>query len=123
MPEMTYSETLIVTHCWCGISFAIPENLHRWMKDGRDHHCHCPMGHEMIFREDNRTKLERERAEHRATRDLLKAEERSHSATKGQLTKAKKQVHRAEHGVCPHCRRSFQNLQRHVKSKHPEVLA
>ena len=49
---------------------------------------------------------------------LLDTEERSHAATRGHLTRAKKQVHRAEHGVCPHCNRSFQNLARHMQTKH-----
>ena len=30
-PTMTYSQTLIVTSCWCGIPFAIPVYLHDWM--------------------------------------------------------------------------------------------
>jgi hypothetical protein len=121
--EMTYTETLVVTHCWCGISLAIPSNLERWARDASGRHVYCPLGHTFVFRDNFQDKLKRERREHQATRDLLTAEERSHSATKGHLTKAKQQVHRAEHGVCPHCNRSFQNLQRHVKTKHPEVVA
>ena len=124
-PTMTYSQTLIVTSCWCGIPFAIPENLHDWMnrKDGNG--CHCPNGHRMVFsntleKELRETRTQRDQAEQReaAIRSLLDQEERSHAATRGHLTRAKKQVHRAEQGVCPHCNRSFQNLARHMKTKH-----
>lgn len=61
----------------------------------------------------------REAAERRvqATRDLLYAEERSHAATRGHLTRTKK---RGGHGVCPCCNRTFQQLARHMKSKHPD---
>jgi len=122
MSTMTYSETLVVTHCWCGIALAIPENLERWARDESGRDVYCPLGHPFVFSDSFREKLKRERRAHEATKDLLRTEERSHRATRGQLTKAKKQVHRAEHGVCPHCKRSFQNLRRHVESKHPEVL-
>jgi hypothetical protein len=124
-PVMHYTETLVVTSCWCGIPFAIPENLHTWLsrKDGNS--CHCPNGHKMVFNNTLEQQLvdvkaQRDRAVNReaSTRALLHQEERSHSATRGHLTRARKQVHRAEHGVCPHCNRSFQNLARHMKTKH-----
>jgi hypothetical protein len=119
---MNYTGTLTVVDCTCGIVFAIPEALDRQARD-RKKSIYCPLGHSWHYTESTVEKLERERREHRATRDLLHAEERSHAGTRGALTKAKKQVHRAEHGVCPHCNRSFVNLQRHVQTKHPECLA
>ena len=45
------------------------------------------------------------------------AEQRAHSATKGQLTRARK---RAANGVCPCCHRSFENVARHVAKQHPD---
>lgn len=123
---MTYSETLVVTHCWCGIAVAIPENLHDWMQRKKGNHCHCPVGHEFFFsntmeeeRDKAREQLAEERRRTQAARDLLHAEERSHAATRGHLTKTKKRVHR---GVCPHCNRSFQDLRRHMHSKHREEV-
>jgi hypothetical protein len=124
-PTMTYSQTLVVTNCWCGIPFAIPENLQEWMHKSSDNSCRCPNGHSMVYSNTLKEQLEQAREQARlarqregATRSLLDQEERSHAATRGHLTRAKKQVHRAEHGVCPHCNRSFQNLARHMESKH-----
>jgi len=124
---MTFTETLTVTSCWCGIHFAIPSNLYQWMQRDSDHSCRCPMGHTMVFSDTQKEELERARAaladanrRARATRDLLDAEERSHSATKGHLTRVKKRVHR---GVCPHCNRHFADLERHMGSKHPKAVA
>lgn len=126
---MTFTETLTVTSCWCGIHFAIPSNLYSWMQRDSDHSCRCPMGHTMVFSDTQKEELERARAaladatkRAAATRELLAAEERSHAATRGHLTRKKTQVHRAEHGVCPHCNRSFQNLRRHMASKHHEEV-
>jgi hypothetical protein len=45
---------------------------------------------------------------------------RSNSALKGVVTKKKKQLDRVKNGVCPCCNRHFKNLERHMKSQHPE---
>jgi hypothetical protein len=115
---MTYTETLVVTHCWCGIALAIPSNLNRVMHDeGKS--CYCPVGHSFVYGETNEDKLRAERERHRATRDLLAAEERSHQATRGHLTRAKK---RSAAGVCPCCHRTFKQLRKHMNVKHPEYV-
>jgi len=114
---MEYTERLTVTTCWCGIRLAIPDNLYRFAHDHEGHQIYCPLGHKFLYTETNEEKLARERKAHAATRDLLAAEERSHAATKGSVTKLKKRV---AAGVCPECKRSFQNLARHMHSKHPE---
>jgi chemotaxis response regulator CheB len=44
---------------------------------------------------------------------------REHSATRAQLTKTKKRV---ANGVCPCCNRTFKQLARHMKAKHPEFV-
>ena len=128
MPTINYTETLTVVTCTCGINFAIPDALHTQMLEHRGPNgksCYCPLGHSWHFIGKTEAQLERERREQterrlKATRDLLAAEERSHSATKGQLTKTKKRV---ANGVCPHCNRTFTNVQRHMRSKHPEECA
>jgi DNA repair exonuclease SbcCD ATPase subunit len=126
---MTYSETLTVTSCWCGIRLAIPDNLYRYLQKSDKNHCYCPLGHTFVFSNTLEEQLEQAREHARkareregATYSLLKEEERSHAATRGHLTRAKKQVHRAEHGVCPHCNRSFQNLTRHMETKHKREI-
>jgi len=128
MTTLQYTEVLTVVHCTCGIAFAIPTDLHSQMLShratdpGKTVSVYCPLGHSWHFLgESEAAKAQREAAEarrrERAVRDLLTQEERSHSATKGQLTKVKKRV---AAGVCPHCNRTFTNVQRHMKSKHPE---
>lgn len=126
MAEMTYSETLSVTHCWCGIAVAIPENLHRWALESNKHSVHCPLGHTFVYGDSYEAKLADERRRHQATRELLDAEEqarrteeRSHAQTRGQLRKTRERV---AAGVCPFCRRSFSQLARHMKSKHPDEV-
>ena len=47
----------------------------------------------------------------------IRHKDRKLSASKGQMTKLKNRV---KNGVCPCCNRTFVNLLRHMKSKHPE---
>ena len=46
--------------------------------------------------------------------------ERSRSAIKGHLTRTKNRV---KNGVCPCCKRSFENLRQHMETKHPEYAS
>jgi hypothetical protein len=122
--EMTYTETLKVVHCYCGVACAIPSHLYSHMQKDSANGAYCPLGHKFFFTESYKEMYERERKERenaerrtRATRDLLHAEERSHAATRGHLTRTKKRVY---NGICPCCKRSFADLGRHMHTKHPD---
>lgn len=102
----------------CGIFYALPEQMLDWARMHPEITWCCPNGHRRHF--PGRTleqKLADARQREQATRDLLAAEERSHAATRGHLTRTKKRV---AHGVCPCCNRTFQQLSRHMKSQHPD---
>lgn len=127
MNTITVTETLTKMCCWkCGITFAIPERFQRTCQD-KGHSWFCPHGHEAIYTETRVQKLERklnqEIASHDRTRTILThSRERTSdakrrvAAQKGVATKLRK---RASAGACPCCNRSFTNLQRHMKTKHP----
>ena len=127
MTTLTYSGTLVVVTCWCGMAHAVPEELRDYqLRQHRDDRnpigIYCPLGHSHIpagegEAERLRKQLEREQQRLAATRDLLAHEERSHAATRGHLTRTKKRV---GNGVCPCCGRTFQQLARHMKVKHPD---
>ena len=117
---ISFTETLEVTVCWCGMNSAMPaELLATARKDGTTS-VYCPLGHGGTFgnSENSRLKKRLEAEERAAATRLaqLDQERAAHAATKGQLTKARK---RAANGVCPCCNRSFVDVARHVKTKHP----
>ena len=127
MTTMTFTGSLTVTECWCGMTYAIPQTLykhvHQQHENGREQTMiYCPLGHRWCFSGKGEAEKQRERAE-RLERSLanreedLRSERASHVATKGQLTKARK---RADRGVCQHCNRSFVNVARHVAHMHPQ---
>lgn len=122
------SQSLVVeTCCNCGLVFAMPIELYRERKRDQKNF-HCPNGHPQHYVASTEQDLRNQVAREQARADQLKADrdrerrnreraERQRSALKGQLTKVKKRV---AHGVCPCCNRTFQNLQRHMESQHPE---
>jgi hypothetical protein len=127
---------LVSVRCWCGVEHAIPESLHRIQQEahdeGRSHAVYCPLGHMHVPAGKSKAKLLEEKlaAQIKATgrerqrNDQLSAElehaEARRRAEKGAKTKLKK---RLANGVCPCCSREFQNLKRHMKSKHPQYEA
>ena len=126
---MTFTGKLVLTECWCGMTYAIPQTLHDYVwrqhQDGRQQtNIFCPLGHHWCFAGDGEAVKQRARAE-RLERQLANSQEdvraarASLTAAKGQLTKVKK---RAERGVCLHCKRSFVNVTRHVAHMHPELV-
>jgi hypothetical protein len=119
---MNVTTELVTEICWCGIPHAIPSAL---AEEARrtGHAVYCPLGHSWVTKSNEVERLRKELAQTRDARDRVirqrDAEQRSHSATKGQLTRARK---RAANGVCPCCHRSFAatSMARHMKTKHPE---
>lgn len=126
-------ETFTLIRCAdCRMSFAVPDEYERDRR--RDHKTfYCPRGHHNYYPHKSDVEKAREETEQareaaeRLRRQLdrrgedLQRERRSHSATKGQLTKTRK---RAAHGVCPveSCHRSFANVAAHVARQHPDFL-
>jgi hypothetical protein len=119
MTRIAAQTTLVTVECWCGMPHAIPDSLDDQAR-AKGHSVYCPLGHTWVYRGQTwQQEIEASKRREQATRDLLHAEERSHQATRGHLTRAKK---RSAVGVCPCCNRSFQQLARHMKSKHPDFV-
>ena len=123
--QMMDVTTKLVTEecCNCGVLFAFPNDLHDVLNRTK-RTFYCPSGHGQSYRgESHEAQVQRLQSTITHLRDQRDATERSLNATKGALTKARKQVQRTEHGVCPHCNRTFANVARHMTSKHPEHVA
>lgn len=121
------TETLVVVKCWCGTRHAVPKSLRKEQLRRHDEgespmSVYCPLGHSHVpsgtpKHELIEQQLQRERARHDQTRAELRTTEARRRATKAAHTRTKRRV---GNGVCPCCNRTFQNLQRHMESQHPE---
>ena len=126
---LTYTGTLTITSCWCGIHLAVPSDLYDEARRTEERAIYCPLGHRFVFGNSTEEQLRESRREEamlrrrlKAKDDLLRHEEASHRATRGHVTRKKKQLERVSNGVCPCCNRSFVNLARHMESKHPTYV-
>jgi hypothetical protein len=119
----TYTETITLqeeTCASCGITFAVPSH---WLKNKQstgEGFC-CPNGDRLSFAKGTETmlreKLQSEQERYRQLELQLTNAQDQLQATTQELQKHKKRV---ANGVCPCCNRSFTQLQRHMKTKHPE---
>lgn len=125
---MTAAVDLVATECpRCGCIYAVGANfIQERRRTGITFY--CPEGHTASFRETETDRLRKQLAQTTSSLDQVKASrdyergrrertERRLSAAKGQVTKIKNRV---KNGVCPCCNRTFQDLQRHMQSQHPE---
>ena len=107
------------TCCDCGIPFFMPTYHYERLIKNKGELFYCPNGHGQHYTgkteaQKIKEQLERERLETEEIRDKLLDE----------INKNKKlelKLKRVHNGVCPCCNRSFKNLQRHIKTKHPEL--
>lgn len=129
------AQTVVLeTCCACAVVFGMAPALHAQRL--KDHEWfYCPNGHKQHYTgetdEQRRIKeLERQvanekaRAE-RAVSDKEWAESSLRGARiqRGKAEAAKRRLEARVHaGVCPCCNRTFQQLARHMKAKHPDVV-
>ncbi len=106
--------------CNCSVTFAIPTTMYTRLRQTGGNF-YCPNGHSQHYTETENQKLQKQIAQERQRREWAESArdvaQKHESAAKGQLTKVKNRV---ANGACPCCNRTFQNLHRHMKSKHPD---
>lgn len=119
----TYTETVTLQEiecCACGVTFAFPQRLHKeCMSTGKAFY--CPNGHSQVYREREEVRLSKQL---QIEQSRYKQLEMQFTSVQDQLQATKRELQRHEkrvaNGVCPCCNRSFVQLQRHMKAKHPE---
>lgn len=117
--------------CRCTTTIYLPDELYDAAHRGRGEVTfYCPYGHPQVFAkgetEEQKLRRERDRLAQRIAekddeiarqRELREGTERQLSATRGVVTRIKNRV---GHGVCPCCSRTFENLARHMATKHAD---
>lgn len=120
-------ERHVVNQCGtCAVWHTIPEIVYESYR-AEGGFWHCPNGHSRGFRkgtdeiEREKVRQERDRLKQDAARmaSEIAAERQRAEAAEKKLLQTKR---RANAGVCQCCNRTFLNVQRHMKSKHPNVV-
>jgi hypothetical protein len=102
----------------CGIDFFVPDIFYQERRQSNAGlPWHCPNGHSRQFRESDLDVARRERD--RALQDQARLADEL-TGKERELRRIKKRI---SNGVCPCCKRHFSNMERHIKTQHPELLA
>lgn len=131
----------IIHCCSCGVPFAMPESLRSQFQDDPKRYFYCPNGHPQHYSKSTEQRLretlqaekdaatkEQQRLEAIAFRAKEEAQgwqtqwENQLKEKKKIAAKLKRTEKRIAHGVCPCCNRTFQDLARHMETKHPEQV-
>lgn len=130
----TVYETLVTeTCCNCGIVFGMTKGFQaEAIRQRRNKTFYCPNGHPQHYLGESdaqklrnaQDELERQKARTQREVDQRNAAERSAQGFKIAASRARNERDRiktrVQNGVCPCCQRTFQNLAKHMKTKHPE---
>ena len=102
--------------------YAVPAFLkQKRREDGQEFF--CPNGHGGVFAVSEVQRLTRElETERRRTAEAVERESRERRARLKAEQDFKRHRRRITNGVCPCCNRSFVNLARHMKTKHPAAV-
>lgn len=113
----------------CGVQYALDKDFYDYRRLNKSEGWYCPNGHYLVIKESDAEKYRREaerlkqqiaqwqdEAQHNL--EVAQYHERAAAAYKGHLTRHKK---RAKAGTCPCCKRTFQNLARHMATQHPDM--
>jgi hypothetical protein len=112
----------------CGGHIALSENLERCLRESHESF-YCPIGHRQFFPALSDTEKLRKAlhaAELEKTRLTQQAKESQEASDRNaiKLAMAEREAARVKKrvaaGVCPCCNRTFVQLQRHMKTKHPD---
>jgi hypothetical protein len=117
---ISYTEELVVEVCWCGMHHAIPKHLSSTARRTGQGVC-CPLGHTWVVTESELDRAKQRAAALTAELDQERARANAAISRENQLREeAAKAKKRAAAGVCACCKRSFQNVNRHMRNQHPD---
>lgn len=108
------------TCCECGVPFAMPDYMRsRRLQDGK--YFFCPNGHSQHYTKSEVQRLQEKLAEqNRAATNMAERARAAEAAEQKAQQEMRRMKKRAAAGVCPCCNRTFQQLARHMKMKHPD---
>lgn len=121
---LTYTkEITMVTEvcCSCGIAFGMPSDLQGHLKNDPNKYFYCPNGHSQHYTKSREQRLREEaEAKLRQKEQQLRDADIAKNILQADFDKVTRKLKRVQNGVCPYpgCKRHFNNLARHIKTKH-----
>ncbi len=122
---LNHAESLSVENCCtCGVAFAMPSSFQSQRRSDKQLF-YCPNGHGQSYTgETDAAKAKRLEQEKSNLQKRLEWAEQAVTVERERVAAERKKSRnlrvRVKNGVCPCCSRTFQNLQRHIATKHPD---
>lgn len=134
METLTYTGKVVIVSCGhpdcAGQYFGMAEEFYEQKR--RDHTgWYCPRGHSRVYsgKSDEEQLKQEIQQKQESINYLREANGKLHTkitnlnySVRAQKAAKTKIMNRIKNGVCPCCNRTFQDLQNHFKTKHPELL-
>jgi hypothetical protein len=113
---------ILVECCRCATPFLMTKRMNRNFRENKDTF-YCPIGHPQgYYGKNEKDKLEDELKKLRIEKDEQEQELQNKWLDEmNRANKLDRKLKRVHNGVCPCCKRSFENLRRHMETKHPEI--
>lgn len=119
--SVSFTRNIVVEECWvCGTPFGMAVTL-RDKFDENGTTFFCPRGDRLRYGEGEVARLQRE--VQKAQQAAIDAREEAKNAVitaKREVTRRQNIQKRIRAGVCPECHRHFENVERHMNTKHPK---
>lgn len=110
----------LITCYKCGVGFAIPHYLNVKLKENSESFF-CPNGHSQAYTVSMVAQLQKELAAANQATALEKRQKEQAEVRAWKLElKSRKLAKRISAGVCPCCNRQFQDMKRHMETKHKD---
>ena len=128
-----YVAMTMIHCCSCGVPFAMPEAVREKFVDDPNKYFYCPYGHSQHYSKSTESILREQLKRQKEAAEQKERQLASNAAfwldhynkTAEEKRKAQHELRRIKkrvgNGVCPCCNRTFQDLQKHMATKHPEV--
>lgn len=99
--------------CNCHMLFAMPADFQRRRRE-EGGQFFCPQGHSQYYSDTEVMKLRADLAAKERRLEIAINDAQRETQLRQKLEK------RIRNGVCPHCKRSFTNIKRHIETKHKQ---
>lgn len=104
----------------CGVRFGL-QAFYKSKLQETHQTFYCPNGHSQYF--PGETEAEKLRKELKRKEQELANKVIEKINVENELLKTQRKLKRVHNGTCPCCKRTFQNLKRHMETKHPELVS
>ena len=123
----TDRDFVIVECCKCAVPIAVPQQRYQKLRESGESFW-CINGHSQSYRTTTVDELKKQLENERKRREWAeRGKELANAATNRACRSAASYKGKLKHvqahlggGLCPCCRRSFENLRRHMETKHPK---